>query len=379
MSLVSNLLLKASERLNFTREKFIEKQQPTESDSLLAVINFGDLHSTFVLSSILLKNWKEQLKSSKYLVVCGWKGQQNLFPYADEYWSPPNNNIKSVLNSAKGFKNYSDTSTVWLQTLNEYFPETADFRKIVDPYYNLGFNENFWKTYNKPSFIMPAISSSAVLGKDFNNNFIKSSGNKIFIHPTFFMKNWNNGICEQITVDKEFWKNLLTSLIEEGYYPVIWQNYETYDLSPEFYDKCIIYQENDLSKVLSLMRLTGVVLDLFQDLSKLATVARCACVSYKERFIYNKTKDYEIESIFNLKNPYLNIFSFNTPIVYGNLSVWKTQVYGGIIKSLNEFIPTLERDNWLQTNEINEVIPVQQIKQFKIKDLGLRLFNIKEE
>jgi hypothetical protein len=61
------------------------------------------------------------------------------------------------------------------------------------------------------------------------------------------------------------------------------------------------------------------------------------------------------------------------------LSVWKTQVYGGIIKSLNEFIPTLERDNWLQTNEINEVIPVQQIKQFKIKDLGLRLFNIKEE
>jgi hypothetical protein len=193
------------------------------------------------------------------------------------------------------------------------------------------------------------------------------------------MKNWNNGICEQITVDKEFWKNLLTSLIEEGYYPVIWQNYETYDLSPEFYDKCIIYQENDLSKVLSLMRLTGVVLDLFQDLSKLATVARCACVSYKERFIYNKTKDYEIESIFNLKNPYLNIFSFNTPIVYGNLSVWKTQVYGGIIKSLNEFIPTLERDNWLQTNEINEVIPVQQIKQFKIKDLGLRLFNIKEE
>lgn len=380
MSLVTELLKKAVDRGGFVREKFEESKQPTDSSNLLAIPFFGDIRSTFLFSSIFLHRWKEILKPSKYVVLCSWPGMSNLFPYVDEYWSPKDvSQFRSLLLHANGFKNHSEISAIHMQNLNEFFRETADVKSIVLPYYDRGIKQDFFESFGYLKRFLPGVSSSAILGKEFNNNLVRFSGHKVLITPTIHAKIWKNGSVVNNIIPKLFWKHLLEHLCANGYTPVVWQNYMTYDLSSELTDKCVFFVEKEMTKVLALMRSVGVVVDIFQGLSKFALAARCSCISYNERMSFNNLKEYEVEDLCNSGVPIRNIFTFGTLIGGNNPSIWSDQIYKGLVKNLDDFVPSLDRDSWPSTNESYEKITYDQVRVIKRKDFGLKLFDVKRD
>lgn len=377
MSTVVEFLRRAADRNGFRRERFEEKKIPTDHSSLVLMPFFGDLRSMFVLSSLLLHRYREEVKGSKYFILASWPGFQGLFPYVDEYWAVTDEaHMRKFYEQAEGFRNKSDMATIYTRNLNEFFRDVVDYRDI-QPYYNNHFLSEFFKQFKDTKRFLPFVPSVSVLGKEFNRQLATRAGYKVLLTPSLFAKQWHMGRAKHIRTKREFWTGLCELLLENNILPVVWQNQFSYDISQEFTDRCLFIGEPDVVRVLAAMRGTGCVLEVFNSLSRLAIAARCPYVAVDERSRSTNQKEYELDDLCAPKLPKEYIFTFSTIISDGNPYSWKQDIYQSILKRLDVFLPSLNRDEWPSTGESTEVVPYRDFVQTPMrKKLGTRLLKI---
>lgn len=147
------------------------------------------------------------------------------------------------------------------------------------------------------------IPSSAILGKEVLRCINENSGYKVFIFPSLFLNSWQSGRDTRIQVQKHFYVELIKFLKSNGIFPVIWNHSLGYDLTDEFnnYSDCLFINDHDLSKVLSLIRLTGCSLDLFNGVGWLSKLARTPSLIFSERSRFFNSGDAEMFDITSIE------------------------------------------------------------------------------
>ena len=380
MNSVNDFLKRASNRNGFSRDRFEERKLPTDHSDLVVMPFFGDLRSMTVMSSLLLQRYRQEMKTSKYFILASWPGFQGLFPYVDEYWSLNDESIiKKFYEQSSGFENRSDLATIYNRNLNEFFRDVVDHKEI-DLFYNNGFKNEFFEKFNTVNSFLPFVPSSAVLGKEFNRELSTKPGYKVFIHPSIFAKQWHMGRSGNVIAKKEFWVELIEMLLQNGFMPVIWQNYLSYDISQDFVGRCLFIKEDNMVNVLSVMRATGCVLDVFNSISRLAIMARCPYIAVDERARYSNVKEYEIDYLVGGRIPKDYIFTFSTIITEGNLYSWEQDLFNTILIRLNKFLPEINRDELPGTAEITETVSyMKNVKVPKHKKMGIRFLKVNRD
>ena len=154
-----------------------------------------------------------------------------------------------------------------------------------------------------------------------------------------------------------------------------------FDLTEDFKDgtDCLFLNEYDMSKVLSAMRLTGCVLDLFSGVYWLANLARTPCIVYDERNKYFNTKEYELFDISKMETPSKLVFSFVNSIVNGNKDSWHNDMFKSIKNDIINFVPFLDRDTWTTTSEFNKTTSINSIRKIHNRKFGTRFIKISKE
>jgi hypothetical protein len=372
---MTTFLKRAAERCGMAREHYIERNIPTHQQNVMAFQFFGDTRSEFVLSSLLLKRYKEELKGSKYLIMIGWKGHKGLFPYVDEYWSPADNDAtQKLLREANGFSNNSTVFTVQQQNLNWFF-NTSTFEDIK-VYYDNGLTKEFFDRFKTVRYTMPMVPSSSILDYKFNTELLSKPGFKVLLMPSKYVKSWRQGRCIQQKANRDFWLKLVTRLLSEGFTPVVLQNYGTYDLSTDLAGEAIFLKEDDISKSLGAMRATGCVLDVFNNTSRLAIAARTPYVAVDERPRYMEMKDYELDDLCGSTIPRQYIFAFSTILDSGDPNSWNASIFDNIIVRLKAFLPTVDRNNLPSTAESTVDVPYSCVKERKVRRIGAKFVKI---
>lgn len=379
MNSVVDFLKRSADRNGFTRERFEESKIPNDFSNLTIFPFFGDIRSLTTLSSFLLHRYRNENKSSKYFIVASWPGYQGLFPYVDEYWSLNDQaHIKSFYEGSQEFSNKSDLNTIYFRNFNEFFRDVIDIKEL-NQFYNNGFTNKFFEQYKNIKRFLPFVPSAALLGKEFNRELTTFSGYKIFLHPSFYAKQWNSGKSKNLPIAKDFWIKLVDYLLSKNFTPVIWSNYLSYDISQDFIGKCIFLKENDITRVLSAIRATGFVLDVFNGLSRFALMARCPYLQVDERARYFSQKEYEIDDLFpDLIKDY--IFTFSTIISDGNPFIWQQDILKSIVLRLNKILPEVDRDALPSTLESMDFISYHKsVRKTKSKKLGVRFLHIPKD
>ena len=383
---VTQILKKAADKAGFIRVRYADKAIPTTISNVTILLFFGDIRSSFVLSSLLLRRFREEARGSKYFILASWPGYEGLFPYVDEYWElnpailKDVNHLRSIYNAADGFFNHNDIVVGCHRVLNTFFEEVLDW-SALEPFYKDGFTLEFQERFKHIKRFLPSVPSSNILGNDFNRR-ISSPGNKILIHPTIYFQNWKNGklrpeeASQGIHGSKFFWISLVERLLEEGYLPVIWQDYYTYDLSPDFLDKCVYLSHLNVSSIMSGMRAVGCVLDLFSGISRLAIAARCPYICCEERVVFNKLKDYEVDDLCGAGIPREYLFLFPSICDEINKSLWNQMIFESIISKLVSLLGDSNRDLWPSPSEVYEIVPYNRVREIKRKKLGIHFIKV---
>jgi len=373
---IREFLQRAADRIGYVRERFEDQKVPGDPASLVVMPFFGDLRSTFVLSSLLLNRYREELKGSKYFILCSWPGFQTLFPYVDEYWSLADDSLLRRLNQqTDGLTNRADVFTVNLRSLNEYFRDVADVRDL-ELFYNGGITQGFWDRFRHVKRSLPLVASSTILGKDFNRELNTRPGYKVFLFPSLLIKSWRHGRTKSVPASREFWVALVRKLLDANIVPVIWKHPLGHDLSSAFSEDCVHTADRDVGKVLAAMRATGLVLDVFNGSSRLAIAARTPYLCCDERSRYVGVKEWEVDDLCGPEVPRQYIFSFSTIIESGGPASWGPNLFSNILIRLKEFLPELNRDTWPPTGESTEIVPYDTVRKRKAKTIGAKLLKI---
>lgn len=375
---VSEVLKRSCDKLNLRRVVFNDNKIPTSIENVVIFPFFGDMRSSFILSSLLLRRIKEELKPSKYFILLSWPGYEAIYPYVDEYWTIDDENALDKLRfQIDGFQNSSSYYTLLLRSLNEWFYEILNNKDIVQ-YYNNGFTKEFFERFKHIKVSLPTINSSASLGMEFARH-IGNKDLKVFIYPSREINSWKMGKSEKIVTSKEFWVVLTKRLISEGYYPIIYRDLFCHDISVDVHEDCLHIWDKDLSKILAAIRATGFVVDFFSGISRLAICARTPFLCFDERNRYNNTKEYEIDDLCakDLMKDY--IFSFPTIISGEDKNNWKNNLLDCCSAKLVKLFPNLNRDLWPSTAESNKIVPYDFVRKNKNKKLGSRFIKINRE
>jgi len=376
---VSEIIKRSCEKLNINRVVFNDKKVPTSIENVVVFPFFGDMRSSFILSSLILRRIKEESKGSKYFILLSWPGYESLYPYVDEYWTIEDESALEKLRSqVRGFENLSSYYTLLLRSLNEWFYEIMTHKDLTI-YYDNGFKKDFFERFKHVKVSLPTINSSAFLGMDFARH-IGNKDLKVFIYPSKEVNSWRMGKNEKMKVDKDFWIALTNTLIENKFYPVIYRDLFCHDISLDVNQDCLHMWDQDLSKILAAIRATGFVIDFFNGISRLAICARTPYLCFDERNRYNNTKEYEIDDLCGKSLPKEYIFSFATIINSQDKSNWKYSLLDSTIAKLNKIFPSVaDRDSWPSTAESNNIVPYDFVRKIKNKKFGARFIKINRE
>ncbi len=377
---VSQILKRAAEKAGFSRTRYEENKVPTTISNIVVFVLFSDVRNSFNVSSLLLKRFREENKGSKYFILCSWPGNEALFPYVDEYWElnteilKDTNHLRSIYNAADCFRNRHDVIIGSQRVLNTFFEEVLD-GSVLESYWHNGFTSEFKGRYKNIKRFLPSISSSNVMGPGFNSK-ISMHDKKIFLYPAMYLQYWKNGKYQPQLISKKFWEALIGRFLDEGFLPVIYHNFYTHDVSPEFLDKCLYLNNLGLFEVLSAMRSTGCVLDVFTGISRLAIAARCPFVSLQERVAFNLIKDYEIDDLCGSGVPKEYLYIFPSICEEINKSLWNSNLLNAIISRVDALMADLNRDNWPSTLESYEIVPYETVRRLNRKKLGTKFIKI---
>lgn len=376
---VPEIVRQAAEKAGCKRVRYFEKDMPTSISNVCILPFFGDVRSTFVLSSLLLNRYKEEVKGSKYFILCSWPGYEGMFPYVNEYWTlKDKSSLKNFFKHAGSFDNESSIEIPLRRNFNHFFEDVIGYSDLK-VYYDNGITQDFLDRFKKVKRFLPAVPSASAVTGDFSLQLMKHPGEKVFIYPSLHMQGCRYGKLHLVNVQKEFWIEFVRKLIKAKYVPVIYQNYATYDLSPDFAGECIIVNDESMLNVLGAMRAAGCVVDLFSGISKLAIAARCPFILCEERKKFALLKDFEINDLCGKGVPKEYIYSFTTIIESGNIEDWTMNFYDTIVAKLDNLLSSLDRDDFPPTSEVNEPILYSEIRKKKLKKLGTRFVKIKRD
>ena len=310
---LSDFLANTASKLNFRREKFIEKNIPSNFDQITVFFGLGDLRNTAAISSMILPRFRKEKKALRYFIVFGYPNFSCLYPYADEYWSFSNDEkLDQVYYNSNGLDNNSNLKTIYLRHLNENFRDVVkqeDFASIYDGC----LKTNFWEANKNIRIILPQLSASYVnFNEEIQKKFNELKKRKILIFPIKNMQIYRKNKLVFQPLEIGFWKNLIKMLLSLEISVVCIKNNLTYDLSEFFIDEKDVFNfaENDLEKIMSLMRLTGCVLDFFSGIGRYAAIARVPYIVVDERYRYFKFKEYEFEDVVGNNLPIERLFLF---------------------------------------------------------------------
>jgi len=373
---VNESLKKAAASSGLKRVRYVEKNVPTSIENVVVFVFFGDHRSNFVLSSILLKRIKEESKSSKYFILISWPGNEGIFPFVDEYWEMESeSSLFKLKNEVSGFSNNSTAFTFLLKSLNQYFYNVMTDQDLVS-FYDNGIKKEFFERFKHIKVTLPSIPSVASVGLDLARK-MDSVQAKVFIYPSKKLLSWGAGSISYDDAPREFWVSLVNYLIENKFYPVIYNDLFSYDLSEDFSEKCIHISNIDLIKVLSIMRSSGCVVDFFNGISRYAILARTPFVCFEERLKFNSIKDYEINDLCAKRINKEYIFGFSTIIKNGDESLWKSNFYNFLILKIKKLYEK-NTDTKLSTTEIDQIVPYDSVRKIKNKKLGSRFIKIEK-
>lgn len=370
MTQIADYIQRAADRTKHKRLSYIEKNMPTATDNVYAIPFYGDISSTFILSSLLLKTYKEKNKD-KYLILCSWPGFQDLFPYVDEFWSLEDESLmKTLALGANNFYNDGDVAADLAQNLLECVNIIT--HKDWQEYYNCGFTDKYWNTFSHVNRYLPNIPSISKITDIFRNQILERDGRKIMVHPVTKMRSWQKGKSVNLPVSKEFWNSLLERLLEEGYLPVVYQSPFTYDMSPDFVERCVYVVPSTSSDLLTAMKCVGLVVDVFSGISRIAIAARTPFLAVDERQRFMEHQDYAIDDLCCGDMPRQYIFSFSTMLMAGGPQDWKASVIDNIVKRLEDFNP---EGDWGSTTESYEEISYDMVRDRKVRRMGTSFIN----
>lgn len=376
---VSAILKRASERGDFIRVRHSERDIPNSMSNVTIMPFFGDMKSAFILSSLLLKRIRQEMKSSKYFILCSWPGLEGFFPYVNEYWTI--NNLSLVQNLYKecdGFGNRSKSMENLTRNLNHFFEEVVDL-SIVSPYYNVGLTKEFFDKFRHVKVFLPPVPSALVMGTDFVRELNKKIGPKVFVYPSLYYYGLRHGKTQRSKTDYDFWVALINRLIEEGFVPIVYQNAWSHDVSRILVDKCVYVTDGNMLNVAAAMRLSDCVLDVFSGISMYALAARTPCLACDERARYFEEKEFEIDDLCGRKVPKEHIFAFSTILESKNPSLWKVNLFDGVVNKLSFMIEKYGRDKWPSATEIDEIVPYANVRSRKVRKFGTRFVKIERD
>lgn len=363
----NNFLQKAADKLGFLRQ-INGNEIPDNLSKITVVPLFGDIRANVVLSSLFLKEFRQNRKD-KYIIVCSWPGHKVLYPGVDEYWSVSDVKLaEEAYFYSKGFNNNSSLVSGYFKNLSYYF-----FEDVVHPdewtkFYNNGITENFWSSHEEVNKFLPQISS----GADLPRELIKSESNKVFVYPTKYINLWWLGNQRIANLPKDFWLCFIEELLKMDIKPVVYKGFLTHDISSDFTSKCLYVNDLELSKALGAMRYVGCVVDFFGGISRLAVLARTPYFAYDERSRYFNFKEYEIDDICAIGIPRKYIFSFPTIIESGNKDAWLSSILSIFKNEFFEFFSLLKREEWPLCSEVNESISRKFIREKKFLSMGIK-------
>jgi hypothetical protein len=375
MNQTNEFIKRAAARTGFRREYFIEQNLPTTPSNIVALPFYGDLAATFTLSSMILRQFKEK-NPGTYVIMCSWPGFQGLFPYVDEYWSlQDENTAKTLALEANNLYNHSHLAAEVTKNLAEVMNIITS--KDLRAWYDKGFTKKYFNDFGQHKRFLPGVPSSTLLSNSFLNELSRKPGKKIVVFPTTKMRSWQKQQAMYLPVSKQFWETTLETLLVNGYTPVLYQNYFTYDMSREFTDRCVYLVPRSVTDVLAAMRHIGLVLDIHSGISRLAIAARSSFLAVDERRRFLEHHDYEIDDLCCL-TPKRYIFSFSTLLMTGGPQEWKDALLDNITQTLQSFDPLKDCE---ETSEVFEEVPSSKIRQRKVKRLGLNFISgkIKEK
>jgi hypothetical protein len=338
---------------------------------------FGDIRSSFVLSSLLFKRYREEVKGSKYFIVCTWPGYEGLFPTANEVWTWRNEtSVPTIENSIDRFENSSDLLVDCRKHLNWVFNEVVG-PEVLALYYNDGITQDFLDKFKLIKRTLLNIPSATLVGQNFNQEMIHRQGYKVFVWPSLKIRCWDRGKLIYLKTPKEFWLGLLNRMIKEGLVPVVYHSDLMHDVSMDLAEKCIYLSNKDMLTVMGAMRAVGCVLDVFTGIDRFAIEARTPFVSLDERARYYGQKENEIDGLCcedNLPRKY--IFLFPTIISGGDSGMWNLNIYDPIMAKILRFLPTLDRANWPSPTDKTELVLYEKVTQKKMKRIGTKFIKV---
>jgi hypothetical protein len=377
MNDIPSYLKRAAERIGFDRVRYNEEKTPSLPEDICVMVFFGDVRSSFILSSILLKKYREQIKGSKYFILCSWPGQECFFPYVDEYWAIKNEDILGNLQKgALGFYNTSESELFIIRKLNWFFKDVVDF-SVLNDYYNNGITQKFWDRFQNITRTLPSVPSVGIMGSQFMHQLEEKKGEKVVLYPSKFIQHWKYGESSLLKSSREFWLSLSKKMLDNNIIPVIFQDFRTYDLSNTLTDECIYVDEKETYKLLGIMRHVGCVLDVFSGISRLAIAARTPFLACDERSRYMGLKEYEIDDLCCddiLPREY--IFTFSTIIERGSDRLWEVNIFNNIIIKLKNLLKDINRNALPPTSEQTMIVPYEVVRRRKMLRLGAKFIKI---
>jgi hypothetical protein len=376
---VSAILKRAAEKGDFTRTRYVERDIPNSMSNITIMSYFGDMKSAFVLSSIFLKRYRQEMKGSKYFVLCSWPGMEGFFPYVNEYWTPNNQSlVQNLFKEADGFDNKSKAMENLSRNLNHFFEEVVDF-SIINPYYNKGLTREFFDKFKHVKVFLPAVPSALVMGTDFVRDLNRRIGPKVFIYPSLYCYGIRNGRNYKGKTEYNFWVALANRLIMEGFVPIVYQNLMSHDISRSLADKCVYVTDSNMLNVTAAMRTADCVLDVFSDIYVYAIAARCPVVCSDERARYFEERGFELDDLCGRQVPKEHIFAFSTILESNDPNLWKVNFFDGVINKLTATIEKHGRDKWPSAVEVDEIVPYANVRNRKVRKFGAKFIKVERD
>lgn len=368
-------LKRAAEKCGAVRVRYRERNIPTSVEGVVVFPFFGDRRSSFVLSSLLLKRIKEEQRGSKYFVLLSWPGNEGLYPYVDEYWQIEDETSLSKLRpSQKGFDNSSSLYALLQKSLNQHFYDILSPQDLYD-YYSGGIRKEFFERFRHAKVSLPSIPSASSLGPEIHRSMGQKES-KVFLYPCKDGFSFKHGSVSSFVIPPQFWSDAVSKLSAAGFFPVIYSDHFSYDLSSEVSSGCMHLSGMDISKVMAAMRFSGCVLDFFGDVSRIALCARTPFLCFDERAKYNALKEYEINDLCGRGVPKEYIFSFGAILESGDRSSWSSNILDHAVVRLKKIHEFTDRDSWPSAAESDEIVPYDSVRRIKNKKLGSRFIRI---
>jgi hypothetical protein len=310
--------------------------------------------------------------------LASWPGHEGLFPYVDEYWQVEDEtSLDKLRTEAIGFSNSSSVNTLMSRSLNQYFYDVMSDKDLTQ-FYNNGLTKDFLERFKHVKVYLPPVPSSASLGVEIART-LGQRESKVFIYPSKTIFSWKFGGLCKLSVPKEFWLGLIERLTNSKFFPVVYKDAFSYDLSSDFTNDCLHLKDIDLMKCIGAMRATGCVVDMFSGISRYAMAARTPFVCFDERSKFNGVKDYEINDLCGHGVPREYIFGFGAIIESGDKASWSSNLFDHLIVKLNRMYEKMDRDSWPSSAESEEIVPYDSVRRIKNKKLGSRFVKIQRD